>query len=169
MKPQKRHLLFAIVMITALFVINWFNSNEVSNLTDISFTDIDGQQHSLGQYQGKPILLTFWATDCPGCIQEMPELIELYHQFSPHGLIMIEVAMAHDSLQHINAMRTQKQLPFIITWDSTAEIAQAFDNVRVTPTHFLISPEGEIVMRKIGGLNLNRLHEKLYNMGLKPN
>lgn len=165
MKAQHRHLLFALTLIIGLFAINWLNSSSKS-VPELSFTDIDGQAHSLAQYKGKPILLTFWATDCPGCIKEMPDLIALYKQYVDQGLIMIDVAMAHDSLSHIKAMRDERQLPFIITWDNKSEIALAFDNVRVTPTHFLISPEGEITMRKIGEINYAYLNEKLREMGL---
>lgn len=164
MKTQHRNILLAVALIVGLFAINWLNTSS-SMAPELSFTDIDGQQHSLSQYTGKPILITFWATDCPGCIQEMPDLIALHNQYTEQGLIMIDVAMAHDSLDHIKAMRDERKLPFIITWDNKAEIALAFDNVRVTPTHFLIAPEGEIVMRKIGNINLNYMHEKLQKMG----
>lgn len=165
MKAHHRHILFTIALIVGLFAINWLNGGS-SIRPELSFTDIDGQAHSLSQYADKPILVTFWATDCPGCIQEMPDLIALHNRYEKQGLTMIDVAMAHDSLDHIKAMRDDRQLPFIITWDKHNEIAQAFDNVRVTPTHFLIAPNGEIIMRKIGTINMERLHEKLYNMGL---
>jgi peroxiredoxin len=168
MKSSTRPALYAVLILTTLFVLNWFNSGEKTQAPAITFADIDGQEHSLSQYKGQPVLVTFWATDCPGCIQEMPEIINLHHEFSPQGLTIVAVAMAHDTPKHIQAMREHKQLPYLITWDKNAEIAQAFDNVRVTPTHFLIAPTGEIVMRKIGGLNLDRLHNKLYNMGLSP-
>ncbi|MDO7597277.1 MAG: TlpA family protein disulfide reductase [Pseudomonadota bacterium] len=164
MKTQHRNILLALVLIVALFAINWLNTSS-SMRPELSFTDIDGQQHSLSQYTGKPILLTFWATDCPGCIQEMPDLIALHNQYTEQGLVMIDVAMAHDSLHHIKAMRDERKLPFIITWDHNAEMALAFDNVRVTPTHFLIAPEGEIIMRKIGNINIDYMHEKLQKMG----
>lgn len=165
MKSQHRLILFALTLIVGLFVINWLNSSSGIR-PELSFTDIDGQQHSMSQYAGKPILLTFWATDCPGCIQEMPDLVALYDEYAKQGLVMIEVAMAYDSLDHIKAMRDERKLPFIITWDNKSEIALAFDNVRVTPTHFLIAPEGDIVMRKIGNISLDYMHDKLQKMGL---
>jgi peroxiredoxin len=168
MKSSARPALYAVLILTSLFVLNWFNSGEKIQAPAISFSDIDGQEHNLAQYQGQPVLLTFWATDCPGCIQEMPEIIKLHHEFSVQGLTIIAVAMAHDSPKHIKAMREYKKLPYLITWDEKAEIAQAFDNVRVTPTHFLIDPNGGIVMRKIGGLNMGSLHKKLHDMGLSP-
>lgn len=165
MKTQHRTTLFVLTLIVGLFIINWLNSS--TNIRpELSFTDIDGQQHTLSQYDGQPILLTFWATDCPGCIQEMPDLIALHDQYTSQGLVMIDVAMSYDSLDHIRAMRDDRKLPFIITWDHNAEMALAFDNVRVTPTHFLITPEGEITMRKIGTVNIDYMHERLQKMGL---
>jgi len=165
MKSKHRTLLVVFFIIVALFAVNWLNSG--SNMRpDLTFTDIDGQSHSLEQYNGKPILVTFWATDCTGCIQEMPELIALHKQYSDQGLVMIDIAMSHDSPKHIKAMRDERKLPFIITWDKDNEMALAFDNVRVTPTHFLIEPNGEISMRKIGSLNHIILEDKLHKMGL---
>lgn len=160
------HALLAIILLVVLFTFNWFNNNGQQTMPAVTFTDIDQQQHSLEQYKGKPILVIFWATDCPGCIAETPELIALHEQYSSQGLTMIAVAMAHDSLEHITAMRHDRQIPYTITWDKNSDIARAFNNVRVTPTHFLINPEGEIVMRKIGELGIARLHNMLQNMGL---
>ncbi len=104
----------------------------------------------------------------PGCIKEMPELITLHEEYADKGLAMISVAMPHDYPEHIKAMRKEKGLPYLITWDESGEISAAFDNVRVTPTHFLISPEGEIVMRKIGVLDMELLEDRLAMMGLTP-
>ena len=132
----------------------------------ISFTDIDGEQHQLTDYQGQPILMIFWATDCPGCIKELPDLIALHDAYADKGLKMISVAMPHDTPDHIMAMRAEKKIPYPIVWDQDSEIGDAFGNVRVTPTHFLISPQGEIVMRKIGVLKPELVKQTLATMGL---
>ncbi len=157
--------LIAIVIIAALFTLNTFSSSN-KKIPEFSFTDIDGQTYTTANYLGKPLLLIFWATDCPGCIQEMPELIKLYETYSPKEFSMLGIAMAHDSIDHIQAMQADKKLPYTITWDQDNTLAQAFDNVRVTPTHFLIAPNGDIVMRKIGSLNMQLIHTKLHDMGL---
>ncbi|NOQ81253.1 MAG: redoxin domain-containing protein [Methylophaga sp.] len=165
MKTHHRHTLFAISLLIALFAINWLNGSD-KIMPEISFTSIEGQSFTSADYQGKPLLVIFWATDCPGCIHEMPELIKLYKTYSPQDLSMLGIAMAHDSLDHIKAMQAEKKLPYTITWDNRGALAQAFDNVRVTPTHFLIAPNGEIIMRKIGTLNVELVHDKLSTMGL---
>ena len=163
-----RHYSLVILTTVALYLNNWINNSYHKISPNIIFKDIDGIQHNLSQYQGQPILLTFWATDCPGCIREIPELIKLNHEFSSQGLTIIAVAMFYDSPERIKAIREHRQLPYLITWDDKAKLAQAFDNVRVAPTHFLIAPNGEIKMRKIGFLNINLLHKKLYSMGILP-
>jgi len=163
MKLLNKFFLLTLAIIIGLLV---FNGNQQQMMPELSFKDIDGQQHHLSDYKGKPILVIFWATDCPGCIQEMPELIELHQHYADKGLTLIGVAMAHDSPKHIQAMRQDRQLPYLITWDKTGEFAQKFNRVRVTPTHFLIDPQGQIVMRKIGSLDMTSLKEKLHAMGL---
>ncbi|MFW5450372.1 MAG: peroxiredoxin family protein [Methylophagaceae bacterium] len=163
---MNRHILFIITLVVGLFAINWLNNDSQNTMPELSFTDIDKQTHSLAQYQGKPILMIFWATDCPGCIKEMPALIKLHETYAEQGLTMIGVAMSHDSLRHIKTMREKRKLPYIITWDHNTQIARAFGNVRVTPTHFLIDSTGQIVMRKIGAIDLTRLEQKLQNLGL---
>lgn len=165
---MNRHAIFAVVLVVGLFALNWFNNSDPDQIAAITFNDIDQNAHSFSDYKGKPILVIFWATDCPSCITEIPELIEIHETYAKQGLAMIAVALAHDSPQHIKAMRSDRQLPYTITWDKDGSIALAFGNVRVTPTHFLINPEGEIVMRKIGILNTTRLDEMLNDMGLKP-
>jgi len=157
---------FSLLILSIVIGLLILNSPSKQLMPELDFVDIDGQSHQLADYKGKPILIIFWSTDCPGCIAEMPELIKLYQDYSPRGLTMIGIALQHDSIQHIQAMRQQRQIPYLLTWDKTGDMAQQFNRVRVTPTHFLINAEGEIVLRKIGELDINKLKEKLRTLGL---
>ncbi len=104
--------------------------------------------------RGKPVLVTFWATDCPGCIQEIPHLIDLYRQYHDQGLQIIAVAMYYDPPNHVVEMTKQQALPYDVALDIQAEHAKAFGDVRLTPTTFLISPAGSIALQKIGVFDL---------------
>ena len=167
MKTQNRLAIFAALLAIVLIGFFWFKQGSEA-MPQLSFTDIDGHPHTTSSYKGKPVLVVFWATDCPGCIEEMPQLKTIYKEYAPEGLQVIAVAMPYDSAEQVTAMRTAKQLPYPIVWDKNGKITQAFDNVRVTPTHFLIAPDGEIVMRKIGALSMSKFSEKLQKMGLNP-
>jgi len=165
---MRRYPVFSIVsiiLLLALFAFN-FNARQQQTIPDIQMIDIDGNNISLSHYKNNPLLVVFWATDCPGCIKEIPDLIALNKEFAAQGFNILAIALSHDKLSHIQALRSQRQLPYTIVWDQQGTIAQTFNNVRVTPTHFLINPQGEIVLRKIGELNMERLRQALHDMGL---
>lgn len=123
-----------------------------------------GQKLDLAALHGRPVLVTFWATSCSGCIKEMPHLIELYHELAPKGLEIIGIAMPYDQPNHVLEMQKQKQIPYPIVWDGIGEAARAFGSVTLTPTHFLINPQGQIVQHKIGELDIKLLRARILTM-----
>ncbi|MBK8182902.1 MAG: TlpA family protein disulfide reductase [Candidatus Competibacteraceae bacterium] len=125
---------------------------------------LDGRTLSLEQLRGKPVLVTFWATTCSSCIEEMPHLVELYRDLNPKGLEIIGVAMAYDPPDQVRAMVKQREIPFPIVLDTQERIAQEFDNVRLTPTSVLISPEGRIVHYRLGLLDIPKLRDTIQGM-----
>jgi peroxiredoxin len=131
---------------------------------DITLLTIDGEELSLASLRGNPLLLTFWATTCPGCIKEMPHLIKLYDELSPQGLEIIGVAMSYDKPSHVLSMRKARNIPYPVALDIHGTAAQAFGNVRLTPTSFLIAPDGRIVSRKIGEMDMPKLRTNILAM-----
>ena len=97
---------------------------------DVTFTTITGKQIDLKMLQGRPVIVTFWATDCPSCIKEIPHLIELYNRYHPQGLEIIAVAMYYDPPSHVVAMTRDKRVPYDVALDLKAEHAKAFGDVR---------------------------------------
>ena len=94
----------------------------------------------------------------------MPHLIELYRELHPQGLEIIGVAMSYDPPEQVRAMVAKRQVPYPIVLDTQARIAREFDNVRLTPTSVLISPEGRIVQYRLGLLDLPQLRETIREM-----
>lgn len=155
-------LLALIVVFTAGYY--WLNPTRIQVDSDIEFSIVDGRTLNLKQLQGHPVLVVFWATSCPACIEEMPHLIELYQDLAPRGLEIIAVAMAYDPPNQVMEMRQRKQIPYPISLDIQGKIAGAFGNVRLTPTTFLIDAQGQIVIQKTGMLNMARMRHRLQLM-----
>lgn len=155
--------LFAVVLVGTLGYL-WFAPAAIQSSPDISLVTIDGKQLRLASLHGRPVLVTFWATTCPGCIREMPHLIELYEELAPQGLEIIGISMDYDPPNRVLAMRKARNIPYPIALDIEADAARAFGNVRLTPTSFLIAPDGRIVYRKVGEMNMARLREELLGM-----
>ncbi|MFI3218256.1 MAG: TlpA disulfide reductase family protein [Methylococcales bacterium] len=130
---------------------------------ETTFSTITGKKIVLSELRGKPVIVTFWATDCASCIQEIPHLIELYQQYHDKGLEIIAVAMAYDPPNHVIEMTKSQQLPYHIALDMQAENAHAFGDVSLTPTTFLIAPDGQIALQKTGLFDLTEIKTQLSN------
>jgi peroxiredoxin len=128
---------------------------------DITLVTADGEQLALNSLRGRPLLVTFWATTCTTCIGEMPHLVELHKELAPRGLKIIGIAMYYDPPNQVLAMRKSRNLPYTIALDLRAEAAQAFGDVRVTPSTFLIAPDGRIVYRQAGILSIERVKKRI--------
>ncbi|MFI3188073.1 thioredoxin [Crenothrix sp. D3] len=130
---------------------------------ETTFSTITGKKIVLSELHGKPVIVTFWATDCASCIQEIPHLIELYRQYHDNGLEIIAVAMAYDPPNHVIDMSKARQLPYHVALDMQAENAHAFGDVSLTPTTFLIDPDGQIALQKTGLFDLTKIKTQLSN------
>ena len=133
----------------------------------VSLKITDGRVIHLQDLHGKPVLITFWATTCRSCIKEMPHLISLYDELSDKGLEIIGVAMSYDPPNQVMELINQRRVSYPIALDVDGAIAKAFDNVMLTPTSFLISPDGKIVKHKIGEMDMDKLQQQIEDLLLQ--
>ncbi len=164
MKTRKTFFSLLAVALLGLFAWAWLAPAGPGNSPDISLVTVDGERLSLADFRGRPILLAFWATTCRVCLREMPHLIELYNELSPQGLEIIAIAMRHDKPSHVLSMRKARSIPYPVAMDIDGAAARAFGNVRLTPTSFLIAPDGRIVLRRTGALDMVKLRKNIHNM-----
>jgi peroxiredoxin len=126
-----------------------------------TFTTLEGKPIVLDELRGKVVLVNFWATSCPGCIKEMPGMVETYNQYKDRGFEIVAVAMRYDPPNYVaNFVRT-RQLPFPVALDVEGAHARAFGNVQLTPTSFIIGKDGRILEQKLGELDFAKLRALL--------
>lgn len=133
-------------------------------LADIVFTTIKGEQIALRDLRGYPVLVTFWASDCRSCIEEMPRLSEIYRRYAQRGLKMFGVAMHYDPPSRVLATATARGIPYPIVLDLQAIYARAFDGVNMVPNSFLIAPSGELSMHRVGLMDFGELGQRIERM-----
>lgn len=80
----------------------------------------------------------------------MPDNIAYYNQYHDQGFDLIAVALKHDPIDYVRNFTDSRQLPFTVVSDHDGTIAQAFGDIRMTPTAFLIDKQGRIVKRYLG-------------------
>ena len=165
MKLQKETAIAGLALVVVLaFAAVWLMPAGLREAPPLVGQTLDGRTLTLEQLRGKPVLVTFWATTCPSCVEEIPHLIELYRELNPKGLEIIGVAMAYDPPEQVRAMARQRQIPYPIVLDSKERIAREFDNVQLTPTSVLVSPEGRIVQYRLGLLDMSELRNTIVGM-----
>ena len=142
----------------------WLSPQGLSKAPDVTFRLTDGRILDLQEIRGIPVLVTFWATSCTGCVREMPHLISLYEDFSRSGFEIIGVAMAYDPPSHVMQMIESKKIPYPIALDIDGSIAESFDHVSLTPTSFLIAPDGRIIQHRIGEMNMESLRKQIIDL-----
>lgn len=152
-------MLGIIVAIGGVFALSQYKS-----APDIRFPLLDGRELALSSLVGMPVLVTFWASTCIECRKEMPHLISLYNELSAAGFEIIAVAMPYDPPNRVLETRDSMKLPYAVALDIDSVAVKAFGDVAVTPSTFLIAPDGKIVMRQTGLLDIEQLRRQLIGM-----
>ena len=106
-------------------------------------------------------IINFWATDCPGCIKEMPHLADTYNKYKKQGIQIIAVSMFYDPPSQVLNFIKKNNIPFPVVIDSDNKIAQQFENIRLTPTSILINQKGQIIDQIVGEIDFNNLEVTL--------
>lgn len=164
---MKKSNIIVFAIAAALFgtiAFLWFSPSGMKAAPDVTFNTLEGGTVRLSSLKGKPTLVVFWATTCPGCIKEMPHLVELYEELHPRGLELIGVAMAYDPPGQVKEMIKLRQIPYTIALDSKGAAARAFGDVKLTPTSFLIDPQGRIVQQRLGEMDMPQVRSRILGM-----
>lgn len=133
-------------------------------IPEITYYDLAGKPHNLKEHRGKVILLHFWATWCPPCIQELPTLDALQHHMREMAAIgdierqpieVVPISLDFRSLEGVKNfynMRKIRDIPILFDKGNTAFYAFGVKNL---PTTIIISPRGKEVGRVEGNYQWN--------------
>lgn len=117
--------------------------------TDFHIVDTEGKQHRLSDYRGKWLLVNFWATWCPPCLEEIPDLVALYDERRDKDLMVLGVAMDYKSGKEVADYVDDMLMSYpVVLGDEgvTAQIGPA----DVLPTTYIFDPHGKLVVTRHG-------------------
>jgi peroxiredoxin len=161
--PRKFALfsLIAAALVIVLAVLFYQSLIPKQAAPDVTFTNLKGEKISSQSLRGKVVLVNFWATSCSTCVAEMPSMMATYDKFHDKGLEFVAVAMSYDRPDYVLNYAETRKLPFHVALDLKGQIADAFGDVKLTPTTFLIDKDGNIIKRFIGQPSFPELHALL--------
>lgn len=114
--------------------------------------DIAGKEHRLSDYQGKWVLVNYWATWCPSCLDEMPDFIALYEQHKAKDLVVLGIAVDYKNEREVKHFVDDMLVSYPIILGTPRIFAQ-FGSPQILPTTLIYNPQGKLVKVKRGALS----------------
>ncbi len=126
---------------------------------DFSLNDLNGQQVTLSQYRGKPVMLNFWASWCGPCRIELPEIQALSQEHAGGDVVILGVDFGEQP-DTVRAFAQQNGLTYRILTDENSTISRMY-RVPGIPTTVFVNRQGQVVETHIGPISKSAAEQAL--------
>lgn len=123
--------------------------SHVSLAVDMPLTAISGETENLQDYEGKWIVVNYWATWCPPCIQEMPELQAFHDKHAEKDAVVVGINSQQIGAPQLESFLNSYMIDYPVYMSNPSSQSE-LGSVPALPTTFLVSPEGDVVARQVG-------------------
>lgn len=145
------HMLYRLLLALMMFTLLSVDANAEASKSFV-MKDIVGKEHRLSDYQGKWVLVNYWATWCPACLDEMPDFISLHEQHKTKDLVVLGIAVDYKSEREVRHFVDDMLVSYPIIL-GTPKIFAQFGSPQILPTTFIYNPQGKLVKVKRGALS----------------
>ena len=156
-----KRIVFALI----LLVFSQLVLAQTGVKAEFALKEINGLKHRLSHYQGKWVLVNYWATWCPPCMEEVPDLVNLYDHHKQKDLMVLGVVFDYKDVKEVKAYVDDMLMsyPIVLGDDSVTE---QIGTAEVLPTTFIYNPQGVLVKVK-RGIVTREFIEKIITTGKK--
>lgn len=127
---------------------------------DLRLKDLKGRSLRLSDYRGKVVLLNFWATWCPPCRAEMPDLVKWQREYGRRGLQVLGVTYPPQTVREVRAFTRHLRINYPVAL-GTKETKALFDPSEILPITVIIDREGRVRDRIDGILLPEEFEQKI--------
>ena len=154
------NILIKLIASTVLLTISSIGLTSASQHSDFSLKDLNGTVHRVSDLQGKWLVMNFWATWCPPCIEEMPELEDFHRRHKDKDAVVWGITFEEISEPQIRDFLFELDITYPILGHGQ-EPNTGYGKVRVLPTTFLIDPHGKFFKRYDGPITAAHLERDI--------
>jgi thiol-disulfide isomerase/thioredoxin len=122
---------------------------------------LSGEKLDMANYKGKVVLVDFWATWCPPCVGEVPNVLKNYERYHDKGFEVIGISLDHKREDLENFIK-EKKIPWATLYDDEPNKAVEYYGILAIPTTLLVSKDGKVVSLSARGEELTKLLEKYF-------
>jgi len=149
------------IFTSALFVVVLLNYGSVqAEPVQFSLQDINGKHHDIKDYAGKWVVVNYWATWCPPCLEEIPELVAFHEKHRDRGAVVLGIDFEIIDKKYLKRFIDESFISYPV-FQTKPSAKSPFGMVHGLPTTFLVSPTGEVVASKTGGVTQADLEESI--------
>ena len=130
----------------------WSEGNE--SAPSLVLADIRGVEHSLEQYRGKVVVVNFWATWCPPCVEELPSLENAWQRYRQQGLVVLAVSGEESDVVSSFLERLPSDITFPVLIDGDMKSGNRWQ-IRGLPTTVVVDRSGDVHWRAEGQLDFS--------------
>lgn len=130
----------------------WSEGNE--SAPSLVLADIRGVEHSLEQYRGKVVVVNFWATWCPPCVEELPSLENAWQRYRQQGLVVLAVSGEESDVVTSFLERLPSDITFPVLIDGDMKSGNRWQ-IRGLPTTVVVDRSGDVHWRAEGQLDFS--------------
>ncbi|WP_077602939.1 peroxiredoxin family protein [Oceanobacillus sojae] len=136
---------------------------EVGNIApDFELQTLNGETVKLSDYRGEKVMINFWATWCPPCRAEMPDMEEFY-QDKNIVILAVNLTETENNLQQVEDFINEHGLTFPILLDEEIEVAEQY-MIQPIPTSYMINSNGVVSFKAFGSLNYDFMVQEFEKM-----
>lgn len=167
MKKWLGMALVAVLISTAVYTIWAKDSSFVAEgikigdkAPDFELHTLDGDVVKLSDYEGKRVMVNFWATWCPPCIKETPDMVAYYNAHQKEGIEILSVNLTSTEAGSapVKAFLTKHDVPFTTVLDAMDDVSKVYQ-IAAVPTSYFINEDGSIHKKIEGGVNFAQLQQ----------